>query len=387
MPTKGVAGDTRMDDRSRLRLFLAGDVMTGRGVDQILRHPSDPELHEDYVKDARDYVRLAERVSGPIARPVSPDYIWGEALAEWRAFQPDLRLINLETSVTTSQYYWQWKGIHYRMHPDNVDCLAAARPDCCMLANNHVLDWGYAGLMETLTTLYRAGLSFAGAGSNIDEAMRPSRLTAPGKSQVLVYAFAEGASGVPASWTAAADRAGINRLRELDDRTADRIARKITADRQAGDIVVLSIHWGGNWGYSVPPAQRRFAHRLIDSGTVDLVYGHSSHHARAVECYEGRLIIYGTGDFITDYEGIRAHEQYRPWLSPMYFVDLDPATGQLERLRIVPLRLQRFRLSAASTEDRLWLLEQLNHAGRDFDTVLEPGDGTLVVDACTNARH
>lgn len=357
--------------------------MTGRGVDQVLPHPSDPVLHEDYVKDARDYVRLAERVSGPIARPVSDDYIWGEALSVWQAYRPDLRLINLETSVTTSQYYWRWKGIHYRMHPDNVRCLAAAQPDCCLLANNHVLDWGYAGLMETLTTLYRAGLTFAGAGADIGEAARPARLIAPGKARVLVYACAEGESGVPGSWAAAAGRAGVNRLRDLDDRTADRMARAIAAERCDGDIVVLSIHWGGNWGYAVPPAQRRFAHRLIDSGAVDLVYGHSSHHARAFECYEGRLIIYGTGDFITDYEGIRGHEQYRPWLSPMYFVDLDPATGALERLQIVPLRLQRFRLTAAATEDRLWLLGQLNRASRDFDTVIEARDGALVVDACT----
>ena len=385
MATTGVAGDTRMDDRTRLRLFLAGDVMTGRGVDQILPHPGDPGLHEDYVKDARDYVRLAERVSGPIARPVGFDYVWGEALVQWQAYRPDLRLINLETSVTTSQYHWQWKGIHYRMHPDNVDCLAAAQPDCCLLANNHVLDWGYAGLMETLTTLYRARLSFAGAGANLEEAARPARLTVPGKARVLVHAFAEGESGVPDSWAATADRAGINRLRDLDARTADRIARSIAAERDDGDIVVVSIHWGGNWGYDVPPAQRRFAHRLIDSGAVDLVFGHSSHHARAIECYEGRLIIYGSGDFITDYEGIRGHEYYRPWLSPMYFVDLDPATGLLERLQIVPLRLQRFRLTAASAEDRSWLLEQLNRASRDFDTVLEPRDGALVVDACATA--
>jgi poly-gamma-glutamate synthesis protein (capsule biosynthesis protein) len=111
------------------------------------------------------------------------------------------------------------------------------------------------------------------------------------------------------------------------------------------------------------------------------VFGHSSHHARAIECHEGRLVIYGSGDFITDYEGIRGHEYYRPWLSPMYFVDLDPATGLLDRLRIVPLRLQRFRLTAATTEDRLWLLEQLNRASRDFGTVLEADDGALVVEA------
>src|SRR5688500_10864542 len=59
-------------DRSGMTvtLFLGGDVMTGRGVDQILRHPSAPDLREAFVRDARDYVDLAELVNGPIPRPV-----------------------------------------------------------------------------------------------------------------------------------------------------------------------------------------------------------------------------------------------------------------------------------------------------------------------------
>ena len=63
-----------------IKLFLCGDVMTGRGIDQILPHPCDPSLHENYVKSAMDYVRLAEEEVGPIARPVDFSYVWGAAL-------------------------------------------------------------------------------------------------------------------------------------------------------------------------------------------------------------------------------------------------------------------------------------------------------------------
>lgn len=375
------AGNSRMEDRSCVRLFLAGDVMTGRGIDQILPHPNDPALFEDHVKDARDYVRLAESANGTIPKPVAYDYIWGEALEKWQAYRPDLKIINLETSITTSDYFWQSKGIHYRMHPDNVPCITAAQPDCCMLANNHVLDWGYAGLMETLTILHAAGIPFAGAGANREEAARPIRLPVPGKTDVLVYGFAEEHSGVPEQWAATTARGGVNRLGELDDRIAERVTAAIAARRHDADIVVVSIHWGNNWGYSVPAAQRRFAQHLIDSGIVDVVYGHSCHHAKAIECYKGKLIIYGCGDFITDYEGIRGHERYRPWLSPMYFVDLDPATGQLQRLDIVPLSLRRFQLTTATTADRLWLCDRLNESSHEFDTVIEAGSDSLVVRA------
>jgi poly-gamma-glutamate capsule biosynthesis protein CapA/YwtB (metallophosphatase superfamily) len=83
-------------------LFVCGDVMTGRGVDQILAHPSAPQIQEPYARDARDYVALAEEANGPIARPVSPAYVWGDALQELERVVPEARSINLETSVTTS---------------------------------------------------------------------------------------------------------------------------------------------------------------------------------------------------------------------------------------------------------------------------------------------
>ena len=140
-----------------LTVFLCGDVMTGRGIDQVLPYPGLPTLYESYVKDARDYVKLAERVNGPITRPVSFKYIWGDALAELNQSGVDVRIINLETSITRSDDYWPGKSVHYRMHPQNVGCLTAAGIDACSLANNHVLDWGYAGLTETLQNIGSGG--------------------------------------------------------------------------------------------------------------------------------------------------------------------------------------------------------------------------------------
>ena len=104
-------------------VFLGGDVMTGRGIDQALAHPSSPELYESFVRDARDYLRLAEGASGAVPAPVTPAYVWGDALAELDRAAPVARIVNLETSVTTSNRPWPGKGIHYRMHPANVDCL------------------------------------------------------------------------------------------------------------------------------------------------------------------------------------------------------------------------------------------------------------------------
>jgi poly-gamma-glutamate synthesis protein (capsule biosynthesis protein) len=187
---------------SRLTLFLAGDVMTGRGVDQILAHPGDPRLHERWVDDATTYLELAERVSGPIPRPVGPAYIWGDALGELGRARPDARIVNLETSVTRSDDFWPDKDVHYRMNPANVDCLGAAGIDVAVLANNHVLDWGAAGLVETLDTLDRAGVRTAGAGRRLADASRPVVVELPGDRRLAVAAVGSETSGVPAGWEA-----------------------------------------------------------------------------------------------------------------------------------------------------------------------------------------
>jgi poly-gamma-glutamate capsule biosynthesis protein CapA/YwtB (metallophosphatase superfamily) len=378
LPGRVSASGSQMDDSRYLTLFLGGDVMTGRGIDQVLPHPGDPILYEQYVKGARRYVDLAERRNGPIPKPVDYTYIWGDALDVWDTVAPDLRIVNLETSVTLSDDAWLSKAIHYRMHPRNVPCLNAAGLDCCVLANNHVLDWGRAGLEETLTTVSNAGIATAGAGHHIDAAMRPARLQVPGKCNVLVFGVADASSGVPGSWRATPDQSGVWLLNELSRDSADRVTAHVGNYRRPGDIVIVSIHWGSNWGYGVSSGQRRFAERLIDSGAVDVIHGHSSHHARPLDIYRDRIILYGCGDFITDYEGIGGHEGFRPWHAPMYFASIDAVSGSIERLEIVLLQQRRFRLAQTGDEDRRWFRETLNAAERHFTTVIEIADDRLI---------
>jgi poly-gamma-glutamate synthesis protein (capsule biosynthesis protein) len=372
-------GEKSVGGERHVKLLIAGDVMTGRGIDQIMPHPSVATLYESYVRDAGDYVSLAERKNGPIPRRVDYDYIWGEALDVWNSIRPDLRIINLETSVTTSDDFWPSKGIHYRMHPQNVPCLASAEIDCCVLANNHVLDWGQRGLKETLATLHKSGLKTAGAGRNIDQAVRPARLKVPGRSDILVFAFADSSSGVPVSWRAGRDRCGVNLLKDLSVRTARQVVEQILAQRKHDELVVASIHWGRNWGYDVPLRQQRFAHYLVDHGGVDILHGHSSHHAKAIETYNGKLILYGCGDFLNDYEGIGGQEEYRPWLAPMYFVTMGATSRAFESLEIVSMQLQRFRLIQATRQDRQWLSHKLNKISKGFGTAFEMRNSSMVM--------
>lgn len=351
--------------RDVVRLFLCGDVMLGRGVDQILAHPGDPALRESLVKDARDYVALAERVDGPIPRPVDGSWPWGASLAALDAAVPDVRVVNLETAVSGSDDFAVGKAVHYRMSPDNLAGLLAADPDVCVLANNHVLDFGARGLVETLDVLTSAGLRTAGAGRDVDEARRPAAVPLDGGGRVLVFGWGMGSSGIPAEWAAAGGRPGVAFLPEPSSAAVGTVVDHIAEHRGADDLVVVSIHWGSNWGYEVPRSQVRLAHALIDEG-VDVVHGHSSHHPRPFEVYRDRLVLYGCGDLINDYEGIAGREDYRADLRLLYLVSLARSTGAFLGLRMIPMQTRRMRLRRASRTDADWLRGRLDQVCAPF---------------------
>ena len=396
--------------RDRTRLFLAGDVMLGRGIDQMLPHPGDPTLHERHVTDARRYVELVEQVSGAVPRPVEPAWPWGESLAALDRAAPDVRILNLETSITRSDHFALGKAVHYRMHPANLAGLTIVRPDVCTLANNHVLDLGREGLTETLAVLSAAGLAATGAGRDLEQAWRPAVVELDGgedagadgddgsgeadggdarsghawdahrdRRRVLVVSMGVTSSGIPSTWAATEQRSGVAALDTPLASQAPQVLKRLGRWRRPDDLVVASVHWGSNWGYEVDDDQIAFAHALIDGG-VDVVHGHSSHHPRPLEIYRDRLILYGCGDLINDYEGITGHEAYRGDLRLLYLVDLDPGSGALTALRMVALQSHRLRLRAATDADTRWLAATLERTcpspGHRIGT--EPG-GTLVL--------
>jgi poly-gamma-glutamate synthesis protein (capsule biosynthesis protein) len=253
------------------------------------------------------------------------------------------------------------------MSPENAVCLTAAAIDCCVLGNNHVLDWGRTGLLDTLATLERLGIETAGAGRDRTQAERPAALKIEGKGRVIVFSFASPTSGVPPDWAATPTAAGVNLLRDFTDESIARIADQAARVRQPGDVIIASIHWGPNWGYEIPEEQRSFAHGLVDQAKVSIVHGHSSHHAKAIEIYKNRLILYGCGDFLNDYEGISGYEDFRGDLALMYFAGFDSLSGDLADLELAPLQIWRFQLVRASSADIGWMGRMLERESRRFN--------------------
>ncbi|MBO0754723.1 MAG: CapA family protein, partial [Bradyrhizobiaceae bacterium] len=329
-------------------------------------------------KSAVEYLRLAERANGAIPQPLGFRDLWGAAAEALSNARPDARIINLETSITRSEAYVH-KGINYRMSPENAACLVAGAIDCCVLANNHVLDWGHEGLRETLSVLRQLKIKAAGAGEDLAQARAPAILEIPHKGRLIIFSFACVTSGTPKNWAATPNAVGVNLLLSLCEQALTELAQQVSQTRERGDVVVASIHWGPNWGYAVAENERWFAHELIERAGVSVVYGHSSHHPKAIELYHNRLILYGCGDFLNDYEGISGYEEFRGDLALMYLVDVDPTSGQVRALELVPFQVRRFQLVRALRDDVDWLRHTLDRESRKLGTCIrQETDGRLV---------
>src|SRR4029078_2595107 len=258
-------------------------------------------------------------------------------------------------------------------------CLTAAQISACALTNNHVLDWGYDGLSETIKALDAAGIAHAGAGNDSEEAMRRAVLNLPANGRLLLFSFGSRTSGIPQDWRATGVSPGVNLLDDLSEATAAGLADEMRVHQRTGDLIIASIHWGRNWGYDIPRDQIVFAHRLIEEG-VAIVHGHSSHHVKAIEVFKRRLILYGCGDFLTDYEGISGYEMFRGELPLMYLIELDALSGELIVARLVPMRMRRFQLERASAADARWLGNLLNQLGKQFSTGVTLKDNSLILE-------
>lgn len=380
-----------MFTHNQVRIGFVGDVMIGRGIDAILPFSVDGTLHESYMKDAKGYVKLATRENGSLNESElaskGSSYIWGDVIDDLRSL--DALVINLETSLTTSNDWAKDKGINYRSHPNNVASLLLAGVDVATLANNHVLDWGKAGLKETVSTLQNAGINSCGAGNSIKDATKPtffqikgtdkSSKHADSKTQgetitAAVVAVGFPSAGVPLSWKAGKDKCGVNFEHEPSIAVAEKIVNNVNKnaaqDGYSPDIVIVSLHWGSNWGWGTPSQWRTFAHHLIDSG-VDFVVGHSSHHVKGMEIYKGKFISYGLGDFLNDYEGIvgQGYENFRNDLSCLYIPSFDLEKRQIVDVDIVPCKIKNLKVQRAKeVADISWLQNAFNREGLSLGT-------------------
>ena len=323
------------------RLGLTGDVMLGRLVDEYQQR-----------------------------RPASA--VWGDL--EDRLRDLDGLFVNLECCLSARGRQWRRteRAFHFRAEPEwAVPALETVGVDACALANNHVLDYEEEALLDTLTHLGTAGIAHAGAGENREAAFEPALVTVGD----LDVAFVSLTDNSP-EYAAGDDSPGTAYV-EIDvDDAETRAAVEDTLARARAhdpDLVIASLHWGPNMVEEPPEAHQRFARWLVSEG-VDVVHGHSAHVFQGVEVYEGRPILYDTGDFIDDYA-----VDPRLWNDRSFLFELSVSEdGGPVELRLLPTEIDDFAVHRASDGAAQWSRARIQDRSDPFGTTFERDGDALV---------
>ncbi len=289
-------------------------------------------------------------------------YPWGSMLDVLHS--TDLNLINLETTLTRSTRLVP-KTFNFKADTDKVQCLLEARIDVCNLANNHIMDFHTEGMLETLTTLEDAGISYVGAGHNIDEARRPLIILKKGLTIGII-----GCTDNEPNWEAGRNRSGTF---YVNVNTPEELEAEVKHIRNRVDFLILTIHWGPNMRTRPNQTFISFAHRMIDAG-VDILHGHSAHIFQGIEIYKDKLILYDTGDFVDDYY---VTPSLRNDLSFFYMVQVDWAG--IIRLDLIPVIISNMQVNHAVDKEYKHTVLRLKKLSKEFGTVIFEEDGKVWV--------
>ncbi len=324
----------RSGPAGQVTIALAGDTMLGRGVGAQITRSGWRGLFGD-------------RLRGLVA-------------------SADLAVLNLECCVSARGEPWasQFKAFHFRAPPQAVKALARLGVDAVTLANNHVLDYGYAALADTLALLHRAGIATAGAGMDAGQARAPARLRAGGTEIALL-----GIADHPADFAATADRPGIA-YADLREGVPGWMLGQVASEAAGGRTVLVMPHWGPNMSTEPAPYIRAAARALLHAGAT-LVAGTSAHVFHGMS----GPVLYDLGDFIDDYA---TDPDLRNDLGLLFLVRL--AGGEVRRVEAVPLRLDYARTEVASGADRAWAMSRFTRACARLGTSARAAGDRLVVE-------
>jgi poly-gamma-glutamate capsule biosynthesis protein CapA/YwtB (metallophosphatase superfamily) len=235
--------------------------------------------------------------------------------------QPDVLMVNLENPITYCSQKVE-KKFNFKMNPKYLPVLQSARISVVTLANNHILDYGSDGLLDTVHYLDSVGIRHVGAGYNLEEARKPVVLEINGFRIGFQGYFGSGAfaAGVNRAGVAprfeAPLRSDIQRLRQIDKAT----------------YVVVNIHWGNEKALYPQPWQIILAHHAVDAG-ADLVVGHHPHVLQGIEKYKNAVIAYSIGNFLFGGNSKRTYD------TAILRVVLN---GDHRRISLVPIRVEEW---------------------------------------------
>lgn len=203
--------------------------------------------------------------------------------------EADIMCLNNEFTYSTGGTPLKGKAYTFRAHPSRVEILKEMGVDIVSLANNHAYDYGPQSLIDTMATLKEAGISYVGAGHNIDEAMEPAYFEVDGKT--IAYVAASRAEKNKMTPQATMDSPGILRCYDTE-----LFVETIKEAKKNADYVIAYVHWGTEYSYELEEVQLSTGREYLDAG-ADIIIGAHPHILQGIEYYNGKPIVYSLGNY------------------------------------------------------------------------------------------
>lgn len=301
---------------NRMTMSLTGDILLDRGVESVI---SKEGLDYPY-ENIRSLLKKSDIVMGNL----------------------ECTLSKMGTPVLKNRH------LTFQASPENAAELKRAGFTLLNLANNHAMDFGSEGLVETLEALQKNHLLWVGAGRNKEESLKPLTIN---KGDTVI-GFLSFSAFPPEGYFYFEDRPNIAHINETS------LSTSIEQAKENCDILLVSFHWGKEFDFYPNEQQKNWAHRAIDHG-ADMVVGHHPHVLQGMEQYKGKMIFYSLGNFIFDKQIPRDTDK-------TIIVNVQIENKQIIQADIIPVSIINSQPRILTGEQADYVLERLKLYSEDF---------------------
>lgn len=276
----------------------------------------------------------------------------------------DITFLNLETSITNiSKPANPKKEYNFASDPKTAKELKNSSVEIVSLSNNHSMDYGHKGFVDTMNYLDDAEVLYVGGGRNYEEALKYKTIEVKGKK----IGFLGFSRVIPSStWRATKDRAGHIGLYDYE---IDKILPYIKDVKSKVDYLVLAVHWQGMPSEKIAANITKAGHKLIDAG-VDVVVGTHPHVMQATEFYKNGVIFYSLGNFIFDNPSPRQIKTA--------VVQLEVNTKDLKtKIKYIPCKSVNTKPTVIEDKERITEIRYMNKLNSKFNSYIQE-DGYMV---------
>lgn len=325
-----------------------------------------------FIIDSQGITKREETATISLAGDVMLDRSIGDQINRkgmdypWIGVKPyfeksDLVLVNLETAVGIKGIANPDKTYTFQSKPEVLIGLVNAGVDGVSIANNHILDFGQEGFIETLENLEKYKIKYAGGGRNIQKALEPAIWEVHGQ-KIGFLAFSRVIYDI--SWYATDKRPGIA---SAYDHYVNQVKDTVAQTKQHVDYLIVSVHWGKELEQLPQPYQQKLGQAMIDSG-ADVVMGHHPHVLQGIEFYKNKPILYSLGNFVFNSKGQLSNRS-------MIF-NIEVNKQGIINSWIVPISIINGQPRAAEGKEAKEIIDNLNQLSEKWGTVISD-DGQI----------